>query len=462
MEKRKSTGRRHHAYVFYFLLLIASYQSFSQHSIYTPVADALQANTHRTFLSSDGRYYLHNNAGNTFFNYWWQAHGMDALLDAYLRTRNDVYKQRMKNLLLGTKDKNGGLYPTHYYYDMAWLAIASLRAYQNTNDAEYMTALQALWQDMKTGQHAGRGGALQWNKDAPHSFNACTNGPAIIFATRLYRINGNAQDLQTAKDIYTWMKGALIDPVNGAVWDSYNDSTNHTNKDWIFSYNVGTWIGAGLELYKVTGEQVYLDDAVKTAEYAMTNRLYNGVLWANETGDGDGGLFKGIFLRYLDQLAREGNIPPATRDRYINALKSTAQKVNTVAINKTNWLVNKDWNVTAETVTDYSTQLSGIMIMELASNFDKAFFFKDYNYGGYTAALVPGRYTKAQLNAMGILDNDISSLTVPKGYTVTVYVNDNFSGTSTTFTANTSYVGASWNDTISSLVISAAATPLHK
>jgi hypothetical protein len=112
--------------------------------MYTPVADALQTATHTTFLSPDGKYYLHNNAGNTFFNYWWQAHGVDALLDAYLRTRNDVYKQRMKNLLLGTRDKNGGLYPTHYYDDMAWLAIASLRAYQNTNDAEYMAAVQAL------------------------------------------------------------------------------------------------------------------------------------------------------------------------------------------------------------------------------------------------------------------------------------------------------------------------------
>jgi predicted alpha-1,6-mannanase (GH76 family) len=426
--------------------------------MYTPVADALQTATHTTFLSPDGKYYLHNNAGNTFFNYWWQAHGVDALLDAYLRTRNDVYKQRMKNLLLGTRDKNGGLYPTHYYDDMAWLAIASLRAYQNTNDAEYMAAVQALWQDMKTGQHAEQGGALQWNKNAPHSFNACTNGPAIIVATRLYRVNGNKQDLQTAKDIYTWMKGTLIDPGTGAVWDSYNDSTNHTNKDWIFSYNVGAWIGAGLELYKVTGEQIYLDDAVKSAEYAMANRLYTGVLWANETGDGDGGLFKGIFLRYLDQLAREGNIEAATRDRYISALKSTASKVSTVAINKTNWLVNKDWNVTAGTVTDYSTQLSGIMIMEFASNLDKVFFFKDYNYGGYTSALIPGSYTKAKLNAMGILDNDISSLTVPKGYTVTVYVNDNFSGASTTFTTNSGFVGATWNDTISSLVIRTVAT----
>jgi predicted alpha-1,6-mannanase (GH76 family) len=460
MEKKKSTERRYNSHVFCFLLLITiGYESFPQHAMYTPVADALQANTHTTFLSPDGKYYLHNNAGNAFFNYWWQAHGVDVLLDAYLRTRNDVYKQRMKNLLLGTKDKNGGLYPTHYYDDMAWLAIACLRTYQNTNDAEYMTALQALWLDMKKGQHAEQGGALQWNKDAPNSFNACTNGPAIIFATRLYRVNGNAQDLQTARNIYTWMKGALVDPVTGAVWDSYDASTNHTNKDWIFSYNVGTWIGAGLELYKVTGEQVYLDDAVKTAEYAMTNRLYNGVLWANETGDGDGGLFKGIFLRYLDQLAREGNIPAVTRDRYIHALKSTAQKVNMVAINKNNWLVNKDWNVTAGTVTDYSTQLSGMMMMEFASNLDKAFFFKDYNYGGYTSALAPGSYTKTQLNAMGILDNDISSLTIPKGYTVTVYVNDNFSGSSTTFTTNSSFAGSAWNDRISSLIIRAAATP---
>lgn len=461
MEKQKSTQQKYKPHLICFLLLAClGYKSPAQHAIYAPVADALQTNTHNTFLSSDGKYYLHNNAGNTFFNYWWQAHGVDALLDAYLRTRNDAYKQRMKDMLLGIKEKNGGLYPTHYYDDMAWLAIACLRVYQNTNDAGYMTALQALWQDMKTGQHPEQGGALQWNKDAPHSFNACTNGPAIIFATRLYRVTGNTQDLQTAKDIYAWMKGALIDPVTGAVWDSYDASTNHTNKDWICSYNAGTWIGAGLELYKVTGEQVYLDDAVKTAEYVMTNRLYNGVLWANETGDGDGGLFKGIFLRYLDQLAREGNIPAATRNRYINALKSTAHKVNTVAINKSNWLVNKDWNVTADTVTDYSTQLSGIMLMEFASNLDKAFFFKDYNYGGYTAALAPGKYTKAQLNAMGVLDDDISSLTVPNGYSIIVYKNDNFSGASTTFTANSSYVGAVWNDAISSLVIRAG-TPAH-
>lgn len=459
MEKTKRRERKRClCMVCFFLLTSLCYKSYSQHGVYAPVADSLQVTTHTTFLSSDGKYYLHNNTGNTFFNYWWQAHGVDALLDAYLRTRNDIYKQRMRNLLAGTKDKNGGLYPTHYYDDMAWLALASLRAYLNTNDTEYITAVQALWQDMKTGQHTEQGGALQWNKEAPHSFNACTNGPAIILATRLYRLNGNAHDLQIARDIYTWMKGMLIDSVTGAVWDSYDASKNYINKDWIFSYNVGAWIGAALELYKVTGEQVYLDDAVKSAEYAITNRLYNGALWANETGDGDGGLFKGIFLRYFDQLTREGNMPAATRDRYINALRSTANKVNTVAINKTNWLVSKDWNVTAGTVTDYSTQLSGIMAMEFAANLDKVFFFKDYNYGGYTSALPPGRYTKIQLNAMGILDNDISSLTVPKGYTVTVYVDDNFSGASTIFTANSGFVGATWNDTISSLVIRAAAT----
>ncbi|GEM_PF-3503097 len=429
--------------------------SHAQVATYGPVAESLQTSAHSKFLSADGKYYQTNNNGDTGFNYWWQAHGVDAMLDGYLRTRDSKYTQWMKSLLLGTKDTNGGQYPTTYYDDMAWLAIASLRAAQNTGDADYLNATNILWQDIQGGQHADRGGAVQWNKSAPNSFNACTNGPAIILATRLYRANNTAANLQTARNIYAWMKSVLVDPASGAVWDNYDAGTDATQKAWIFSYNVGTWIGAGLELYKATGEQTYLDDAVRSAEYAMTNRLTNGVFWTNETGEGDGGLFKGIFLRYFALLAREGALPAATRDRYVAALQSTAQQVNNVAINKNTMLVSKDWSVTAGTVTQWSTQLSGIMLMEAAANLDKAVFCQDLNYGGYTASLAAGRYNLAALQAAGIRDNDISSLTVPKGYVVTAYTDDKFQGTSTTFSANTGYVGTSWNDKISSLIITA-------
>src|SRR5262245_26205669 len=62
-------------------------------------ADALQNSTYARFLASDGLGYNADNNGNTFFNYWWNAHAVDANVDAYQRTRNSVYATRAKNAL---------------------------------------------------------------------------------------------------------------------------------------------------------------------------------------------------------------------------------------------------------------------------------------------------------------------------------------------------------------------------
>lgn len=425
----------------------------AQAAVYGPVAEAMQTSAYNKFLSSDGKYFIHDNNGNLGFNYWWNAHGIDVLLDGYQRTRDNVYKQRMKNLLLGIKDKNGNTYINTFYDDMEWLGISSLRAYQNTNDIDYLNVANLLWQDIKGGIHPEQGGAIQWNKNSPNSFNACANSPAIIMAARLYRINGNAQDLQTAVNVYNWMKNKLVDPVNGAVWDGYNTGNNSTNTSWIFSYNVGTWIGAGLELYKVTGNQTYLNDAVKTAEYAMNNRLYNGVFWTNETGGADGGLFKGIFIRYFSLLATQGNIPQATRQRYVNALKTSADGMYQLGLNQSTLLVNPNWTQMGGTTGDYSTQLSGIMLMETATLLDQVMIHKDADYGGYSSCFKTGSYTKANMIAGGVSNDDITSFTVPEGMQITLFKDDNFSGVSMTKTSNTSWIGASWNDQVSSFII---------
>lgn len=52
------------------------------------------------------------------------------------------------------------------------------------------------------------------------------------------------------------------------------------------------------------------------------------------------------------------------------------------------------------------------------------------------AVLPVGSYTKAQLNALGIPDNQISSLMVQPGFRVTLYKDDNFGGTSVIKTAD--------------------------
>lgn len=48
-------------------------------------ADSLHEATYNTYLSSEGTY-KQDNAGNSNFNYWWNAHMLDVLLDGYIRT----------------------------------------------------------------------------------------------------------------------------------------------------------------------------------------------------------------------------------------------------------------------------------------------------------------------------------------------------------------------------------------
>ncbi|MBB6110893.1 glycoside hydrolase family 18 [Mucilaginibacter lappiensis] len=65
-------------------------------------------------------------------------------------------------------------------------------------------------------------------------------------------------------------------------------------------------------------------------------------------------------------------------------------------------------------------------------------FYQNTNYGGTVTSLIPkGTYTLSQLQAYGFVDNWASSVKVPSGWTVIMYINDNFGGTSWTRTANT-------------------------
>jgi len=86
--------------------------------------------------------------------------------------------------------------------------------------------------------------------------------------------------------------------------------------------------------------------------------------------------------------------------------------------------------------------------------------YQDCNYGGYTAALAEGSYTLAQLQALGVRNDDLSSLRVNAGYQVKLFQDDNFLGASVTKTADTAcLVADGFNDRASSLVVSKVAAP---
>ena len=93
-----------------------------------------------------------------------------------------------------------------------------------------------------------------------------------------------------------------------------------------------------------------------------------------------------------------------------------------------------------------------------------ATLYRDCNYGGTATSLPPGDYTLGQLQAKGLLDNDLSSLQVNAGYQLVLYENDNFTGASLTLTANAGCLvsnprgSGNWNDQVSSLRVQAAAS----
>ncbi|MCR6718721.1 MAG: hypothetical protein NVV59_00145 [Chitinophagaceae bacterium] len=99
----------------------------------------------------------------------------------------------------------------------------------------------------------------------------------------------------------------MYEAATGWVYDNL-DKAGNKNMSWKFTYNQGTFLGAALELFKTTGNAQYKTDAIAASDYAVSSgHLTSGGVLKDE-GGGDGGLFKGVFVRYFTQLIIEGEL----------------------------------------------------------------------------------------------------------------------------------------------------------
>lgn len=342
-------------------------------------ADSLQLSTYNNYLGANGTF-IQNNTGNSSFNYWPNAHALDVLVDGYLRTGDENYKTKMKALLQGIKIKNGNTYNNVFNDDMLWLGNSCLRAYEVTNDQEYKEVATFLWEKIKLSWSTVFGGGITWKQDSPKQKNAVSNGPAVILAMRLYELDKKADDLEWAKKIYTWQKNNLVDPITGAVWDNISEVNGAvvTNKDWVFTYNMGTWIGAGIRLYKATKEQVYLDDAVKCGRTVVVSPKIISEGLMRDEGQGDGGLFKGVLVRYFTELIEQPTINSVDKEKFAGFMKFNAETFYKKGILRPSMLSGNNWKVAPApgASVDLTTQLSGVMLIEAAAKLEKEGFLK--------------------------------------------------------------------------------------
>lgn len=279
-------------------------------------------------------------------NYWPQAHAMDVVIDAYLRTGDTKYSAMFDKWFEGIKVQCWSGRKDEYwvplYDDNAWISCTMMRLYNITNDTKYLEVARHLFEDMMGSWNDDEVGGLPWgdptnaNYGGPTNLATPTNGPACVLGFRLYEATGEQKYLDDAMKIYSFLRQYILDPGTGKVLNGIDGKTLESTGEAasLYSYNHGTVMASAYAAYKHTGDEVYLKDARRIASYAInqfsessTNVLKyenTGWTWGGPDYGGDCALFRAIFFHYLADLIEATEIDEAWRNKFFSSMNSTA------------------------------------------------------------------------------------------------------------------------------------------
>jgi len=191
-----------------------------------------------------------------------------------------------------------------YYDDNMWIGRDLVKLYNLTGTQRYLDhaiaiadfLIQEAWQELCSDEFeerfgwgpGGPIGGFYWRDDRV-SLHMCSNGPAVQYFVML--ANALGQDdprskvyMEYAIQSYRFLRA--MERPNGVFFDLINlrrDAEGNVigiGNPWgpSWSYNSGTPISAAIELYQVTGEQHFLDDAIRwgRAAHAYFPRAVEG------------------------------------------------------------------------------------------------------------------------------------------------------------------------------------------
>ncbi|HEX4226932.1 MAG TPA: glycoside hydrolase family 76 protein [Pseudonocardiaceae bacterium] len=243
------------------------------------------------------------------WNYWWQAHLLDCLVDAARRDPKPAREESVRRVVHGIHRRNLGSWLNPFYDDVAWLGLALLRA-QQAGLVSNGPALAEIAARLRSGWTDHSGGGIWWRVGSDFK-NVPANGPAAILLARLSDMDiagaGERADRQRARSTVDWIETNLLDSETGLVSDGLHVEPDGSIRDVeknIYTYCQGVFLGACLELAGRDGAgTAWATRAVRTID-AVAQRVTvpDGTasdLVIRGQGGGDGGLFAGILARYL-------------------------------------------------------------------------------------------------------------------------------------------------------------------
>jgi predicted alpha-1,6-mannanase (GH76 family) len=265
-----------------------------------------------------------------------------------------------------------------YYDDECWWGDAFLRVGQLDDNAQWNTAGQQIFLDLQGGWDDAAKGGVWWRR-YPKSYpennkDSIENELYMDIAMGLYRNDPQANYLEATKKTWNWM--ALLLDSSGLIWGNLKQDATINPDNVPRPYTQGCVLDALWDLYQHSKDPAYLDSAQSIADAAIETMCWpDGILQeicerrGNCGDDQDPLLFKGIYVRYLGELAvRLATLPDPARvaaaARYTEFLQRNA---DAVWVNFPGGTYGMDWHTlqpdyqpTGNAMTDGSLQTSAL------------------------------------------------------------------------------------------------------
>lgn len=350
--------------------LLVPNTAMAESQVTEKMMDDMFAGFERQYFSEiDGRIEIHDKKDGTISNnYGWAfAEIFEIVLDAYERTGKAKYRNMIDKFFNNYVQKENYWINNEYNDDIMWMVISCARAYNLTGNIKYRDrattyfdivfnrGCDVVYIPNSASQYNG-----MWWKTDRNSKNSCICAPTVIAACMLGNIYKKESYFDIAKGVYFWQRNNLYNKDTGHVNDCIDLKTNRVNTDWL-TYNFGTFIGAATLLYEHYGTQMFLDDAIRTADYTKNIMFGNGVMNGEDDGGGDLSGFKGILVRWLNQLIVNHN-----QTQYIPWLELNA--VTAYNNRNINNVTRTCWNTKTSDADPYISSFSASSAVSLMFN----------------------------------------------------------------------------------------------
>ena len=256
--------------------------------------------------------------------------------------------------------------------DWEWYIIACLNA--RSFDSNYLTKALNIYQTkvLPYWDETRCNGGAWWDEKKSYK-NAITNELLIYINTELYFATGVNQRLQyltMAKKVWQWFQASGMIR-NSLINDGLNSNCQN-NQQTIWSYNQGVILGGLANLYIITNDVNYLNQAWDLASASMSYLSMNNNNIMNGYGNSDNQnsrVFNGIYLHYLAKYA-VAEVDSSRRKKIANFIFNNAEHALINSVNKEG-VIKAYWGDRSSSVYSSEGEISALALLSASSKVQK-------------------------------------------------------------------------------------------